>query len=95
MGESVAGDFVAFAVKRDDVIGTDSGPMARPFVDKSARDIERRPCMIRIENRDSGGDRAFGRIVERETDHRALVSQPKRRRAEMPGQAVADTPLQC
>jgi hypothetical protein len=95
VGEGVAGDFMALAVKCHNLIAADSVPMAGSFIDQPARDIERRPCIIRIENRNADGGRALRRIVERKTDHRALVSQPKRRCAKVPGQAVADARLQC
>lgn len=95
VGEGVAGDFMALAVKCHDLIAADAVPMAGPFIDQPARDVEGRPRIIRLENRDADGGRALRRIVERETDHRARVSQPERRNAKVSGQAVADTRLQC
>jgi hypothetical protein len=73
VGEGVAGDFMALAVKGHDLIAADSVPMAGPFIDQPARDIEGRTRTIRLENGDAGGGRAFRRIVEREADHRAPV----------------------
>jgi hypothetical protein len=45
VGEGVAGDFVALAVKCHNLIAADSVPMAGPFIDQPARDIERRPAL--------------------------------------------------
>ena len=91
--EGVAGDFVALAVKLHNLIATYSGPMARPFIDEPTRDIEGRPRIVGIEHWDPDGGRALRGIVERKTDRRAFVSQPKRHGAKMPRQAVVDARL--
>ena len=94
MRKRVAADLVASPMQLHDGVGADALPMAAPFIDQVARDIERRFCIVLVENRYAGRGGAFGKIIEGETDHRALVTQPERRRAEMPRQAVADACLQ-
>ena len=63
----MAGDFVASAVKFDDFIGADPVPMAGPLIDQTARDIERRPRFVGIENFATDRGRALRRVVERES----------------------------
>ena len=88
---SVQPDFVASAMKANDIVDTGAGPIAGPFVHEAASNIESSPCIVVIKN--CGADRgcAFGNIIESEADHRCFVWPSKRSGTQMPGQSVAGT----
>src|ERR1700722_6577648 len=67
MRKCVAGDFMAVAVKANDVIGAGSDPVAGPLIGQPAGYIEGSPRAILLEHRSADRGRTFGNVVERET----------------------------
>ncbi len=81
---------MAPAMKAQDVVDADAGPIARPLIYQPAGDIEGTLGVVLLQHGSAHRRRAFRHIVEGEADHRPGVWQLKRRRAQMPGQPVAD-----
>ena len=63
MRKRVAADFMAAPMQLHDGFDMDALPIAAPFIDQIARDIERRPCIVLVENGCPGRGGAFGKIA--------------------------------
>src|SRR6202035_2197978 len=92
--ERMAGDLMAVAMQVDNLVGTYSGPEARPLADQAAGDVEGPAPAKFFQHRRADGCRAPRYVVEGKADHRRVAGQPKRRGTEMPGEAVADARFQ-
>ena len=81
---------MAAAVQRHDLVGADPGPVAGPFIDQPARDIEGR---LRVYTRRESGRRRWPRFSGKSSKVKLTIGRgcaAETARAEMPRQAVAD-----